>query len=52
VPDEVRALLQLDAAELAVAFRPFVEAEVDSGGVLGEQDEVDALAVPGGARRV
>ena len=28
------------------------EAEVDGGGALGEEGEVDALAVPGGAERV
>ena len=48
VPDLVGVLGQLDPLQLAVARR-VEQADLDLGGVGGEQAEVDPLAVPGGA---
>jgi hypothetical protein len=47
VPDEVGALAQLQALELAAAFR-LEQAELDALGALGIEGEIDARAVPGG----
>ena len=51
MPDLVGALAQLDALQL-VAAAGVEQAQLDLLGVLGEQREVDALAVPGGAARI
>ena len=51
MPDLVGALAQRDALQLAPAAR-VEEAQLDLLGVLGEQREVDALAVPVRAARV
>src|SRR5947207_4235081 len=51
VPDEVGALAQLHALELAPAAR-IEQAELDARGVLREEREVDAGAVPSRAERV
>ena len=52
VPQEVGPVRERDALGLDGVVRPVEEAEVDAGRVLGEQGEVDALAVPRGALRV
>src|SRR5690606_22406422 len=49
VPDEVGALAQLDALDLAPALG-VEQAQLDPLGVLRIQREVDAFAVPGGAQ--
>src|SRR5919108_5361914 len=51
MPDEVGALAQLHALELAPAAR-VKETELDARRVLGEEREVDARPVPGRAERV
>ena len=51
VPDEVGALAELDALELAPAAR-VEEAELDARCVLGKEREVDPGAVPGRAERM
>src|SRR5207245_2200816 len=51
VPDEVGALAQLDALELAPSAR-VEQAELDARRVLREEREVDAGAVPGRAERM
>jgi hypothetical protein len=48
VPDQIRLLRNADPGQLVIAFGTFEKAELDTGGVLGEQGEVDALAVPRG----
>ena len=51
VPDVLGALAQHDALQLAAAV-VVEQAELDLLGVLGEQREVDAFAIPGRAARV
>ena len=52
VPDLVGVLGDGDAANLALRDSRVEEAEIDRGRVFAEKGEVDAGAVPGGARRV
>ncbi len=52
VPDLVGALLEPDLADLLARIALVEEAERHRGGVLAEEGEVDAGAVPGGAERV
>src|SRR6185295_9713525 len=51
MPDEVGALEELDALHLAPPLG-IEEAQLDTLGVLGEQREVDARPVPGGAEGI
>ena len=51
MPDEVGALAQLHALDLAPATR-IEQAELDALGVLGEEREVHSRTVPGGAERM
>ena len=51
VPDLVGVFGQPDARHLVVAGG-IEEAEIDRLGILREQREIDALAVPGGAQRI
>ena len=52
VPDEAVALGQRDAGALASVGRLIEETEIHPGGVLREEREVHALAVPGGTQLV
>ncbi len=52
VPDEVGLLEKRDAGGLAVALRGVEQAELNLGGVLGEDREIHAGTVPGGAERI
>src|SRR3954467_4102368 len=51
MPDEIRALEELDALDFAPPFG-IEEAQLDALGMLGEQREVDPRPVPGGAEGV
>ena len=52
VPDHVGLLGQRNRQRLDFGVDRVEQAELDAGGVLGEQREVDADAVPGGAERI
>ena len=52
MPDLIGALLEPELAELLAWISLVEEAERHRGGVLAEEGEVDAGAVPGGAERV
>src|SRR3954465_13334553 len=51
MPDEIRALEELDALDLAPPFG-IEEAQLHALCMLGEQREVDARPVPGGAEGI
>ena len=51
VPDVAGTFRQSDALGLVGIVGAVEEAELDRGGVLGEQGEIDARAVPKGAKR-
>jgi hypothetical protein len=51
MPDLVGALAQRDPGGFLGRLTMVEEAEVHRGGVLGEDGEVGALAVPGGTER-
>src|SRR4030095_4658423 len=52
VPDLVVAFLEPDARELAIAVGVVEQAELDAGGVLREQGEVDSRPVPRRTQRI
>ena len=52
VPDAVGRLGHGDGRARGRVGRVVEEAQLDRGGVLGEQGEVDPAAVPGGAERM
>jgi hypothetical protein len=52
VPHHVRALRKRNARERALGARGFEQAQIDAGGVSGEDGEVHAQAGPGGSERI
>ena len=51
MPDVAGALRQSDALGLVRVIRAGEEADLDRGGMLGEEREIDTRAVPMGAKR-